>query len=107
LNLLPDQDMTFEQLKEMCKTRLTLNSAAWLEQHQKSHIDLQVKILSYFTTKDSIYSLVPQLSVKSVHFIRKAYPRIEDNETFRIQHANERIKFQPVKSIEEHNSGIN
>jgi endonuclease YncB( thermonuclease family) len=66
-----------------------------------------VKILSHFSTKDSIYTHVPLLSRKSLNFIRKAYPRIEDNDTFRVQHANERIKFQSVKSIEEHNSGIN
>ena len=45
---------------------------------------MQVKILSYYATKDAIYNQVPQLSHKSVNFIRKAHPRIEDNKTFRI-----------------------
>ena len=65
-----------------------------------------MQILSHLASKDVIYETIPKLSKKSLHFVRKAYDKIEEKEQ-RISHANERIKFQPVKSIEEHSSGIN
>ena len=65
-----------------------------------------MQILSHLASKDVIYETIPKLSKKSLHFVRKAYDKIEEKEQ-RISHANERIKFQPVKSIEEHASGIN
>ena len=54
---------------------------------------MQVEILSHYANKDAIYSTIPQLSRKSINFVRKAYSKLEDNDVFRIQHANERIKF--------------
>ena len=65
-----------------------------------------MQILSHFATKDVIYDTIPRLHKQSLHFIRKAYDHIEEKEQ-RISHANERIKLQPIKSIEEHASGIN
>jgi len=45
------------------------------------------------------------MSRLSLHFLKKNYAKIETNEHF--THANEKIKFIPIKSIEEHNSGVN
>ena len=42
----------------------------------------------------------------SLNFVRKTFDKIE-NPNARVAHANERIRIQPVKSIEEHASGIN
>ena len=61
-----------------------MNSAVSLDRHQKNYVGMQVEILSHYANKDAIYSTVPQLSRKSVNFIRKAYSRLEDNETYRI-----------------------
>ena len=45
------------------------------------------------------------MSRKSLQFLRKNYKKIENVD--KLKHANEKIKFIPVKSIEEHNSGVN
>jgi len=76
--------MTLDQLKQVCLARLARQSASQLQTHQKSHIERQVEILGHYSNKDNIYTVVPLLSTRSVHFIRKAYRLIEDNDTFRI-----------------------
>lgn len=45
------------------------------------------------------------MSKKSLHFLRKNYQKIESETS--LKHANEKIKFIQVKSMEEHNSGVN
>lgn len=62
-------------------------------------------MLSYYSTKDNLYSTLTQLSKKSLFFLRKNYKKIEND--IQLKHANERMRFIQVKSIEEHNSGVN
>jgi len=75
-------------------------------QKQRPFKDLQINILGYYGSKDTIYSNIPMLCKKSLLFLRESYDKLESQQ-MRISHANERIKFLPVKSIEEHSSGIN
>ena len=66
----------------------------------------QVKILSYFGSKDILYSVLSVLSRQSLQFVRSSFPLME-RAKFNLKHANERIMMTQVKSIEEHTSGIN
>jgi WD40 repeat protein len=63
-----------------------------------------MKILTYYSNKDDIYQTLMTMSRKSLFYLKKNFYKIEKDIT--LKHANERIKFIQVKSIEEHNSGI-
>jgi len=64
-----------------------------------------LKILTYYAPKEDIYTALTQMSRQSLQFLRQNYKKIENDQT--VKHANEKIKFVAMKSIEEHNSGVN
>jgi hypothetical protein len=92
---------------ELAKKLVTSNA---ISQFQKSttsaYMNTQTEVLSYLGSKDKIYQQVPLLNKQALVFMRHAYPSVE-MPLNRVTHGNERIRFQPVKSIEEHSSGIN
>jgi len=61
--------------------------------------------MTYYGFKDEIYEALINMSRKTLFFLKKNHKKLEMNPSLR--HANERIRFLPVKSIEEHSSGVN
>jgi hypothetical protein len=61
--------------------------------------------MTYYGFKDEIYEALINMSRKTLFFLKKNHKKLEMNPLLR--HANERIRFLPVKSIEEHSSGVN
>jgi len=66
----------------------------------------QANVLGLYGSKDQIYNLLPRLSKKSLEFMRQIQPIIEDEKN-RITNHNNHMRFNIVKSLEEHASGIN
>jgi hypothetical protein len=65
---------------------------------------MQIKILSYFGVRDQVYDTLTQLSRSSLCFLRKNRDMMEDKIS---SHASEKARLIQVKSIEEHQSGVN
>jgi hypothetical protein len=61
--------------------------------------------MTYYGFKEDIYDTLINMSRKTLFFLKKNYKNIENQAS--LKHANERIRFLPVKSIEEHSSGVN
>ena len=78
-------------------SNLNINSTAFGQ--------LELNILTYYGYKEDIYETLINMSRKTLFFLKKNYKKLETNP--QLKHANEKIRFLPIKSIEEHSSGVN
>jgi hypothetical protein len=56
------------------RQKLAKNSYDQLEKAQAKSDDTQIRILSYFGSKDVVYSTLPLISRSSLAFLRRAFP---------------------------------
>ena len=74
------------------KNLTTQKAVKQVNNYQDKFLNAQMKILSYMSTKDHLYGILPLLSKDSLNFVRQTYEKMEAPQN-RLSHANERIRF--------------